>query len=242
MKIVIIILSIFLPLSFFGQLTKKITDKKNNEVYFVLKSDKTIRHGPYHKFGCGEQVNVEGYYKNGLKDSIWREYQSHGNYKEGKRDGIWVFYYGNGEIEQKYDFTNDSLLYYMINDSLRNKEYKIIIGSDTMWSKLDRPPLYIGGVSRIIKETLLDKSFRYPKVPRKNRVPGQVTTALTIDTNGVTLNHRVTKNLGSIVDEAVLNYIKELPDDWLPASLARQKVTVEIDFPIIFNFIKTNKK
>jgi hypothetical protein len=195
MKTLFLLAFIILPLSFFGQEIKKIKNKKNNEVYFVLKSDKAIRHGPYHKFGCGEQVYVEGYYRNGLKDSIWREYQSHGNYKEGKRDGIWVFYYGNGEIEQKYDFTNDSLLYYMINDSLRNKEYKIIIGSDTMWSKLDRPPLYIGGQVSIVQKLLLDKSFRYPKVPRKSRVSGQVATALTIDTNGVALNHRVTKSI-----------------------------------------------
>ena len=107
MKTLTLIVLIILPLSFFGQQTKKVTNKKKNEVYFVLKSDKEIRHGPYRKFGCGEQVYVAG----------------------------------------------------------------------------------------------------------------QDTTVLTIDTNGVALNHRVTNSLGPIVDEAVLNKIKELPDDWLPAIL-----------------------
>lgn len=244
MKILSLIVLVILPLSFFGQWTKKITKKEKNrkEVYFVLKSDKTIRQGPYHMFGCGDQLYVEGYYKNGLKDSIWTEYGSHGKYIEGKRVGIWEFHYSNGEMEQKYDYTNDTLLYYWKNDSLPNKEYKIIIGPDTIKSKLDRPPLYIGGQVSIIQILVLDNSFRYPKVPKKSRVPGQVAVAVTIDTHGVAINHRVIKSIGPIVDEAVLNYFKELPDNWLPGILGGQTVNIEIDFPLNYNFIKKSKK
>lgn len=244
MKILTLIILIIFPLSLFGQLTKKVTNKTKNrrEVYFVLESDKKIRHGPYHMFGCGEQVYVKGYYKNGLKDSLWTEYGSHGKYTEGERVGIWEFHFSNGEIEQKYDYTNNTLLFYWSKDSLSNKEYKIIIGSDTIKSRLDRPPLYIGGQVSIVQILILDNRFRYPKVPRKNRASGQVTAAITIDTSGVALNHRITKGVGTIVDEAVLNYIKELPDDWLPGILAGQKVNVEIDFPINYNFIKKTKK
>ena len=240
MKTLILLAFIFLPLSFFGQQTKMIKDKKNQETYYVLKSDKSIRHGSYKKFGCGDQVVMEGYYKNGLKDSVWNEYLSYGNYTEGKRVGIWEFYF-NGEIDQKYDYTNDELLFYK-DDSTRNIEYNIIIGYDTLKSKLDRPPLYIGGSASLIQELLMGNEFEYPKEARKNRVSGVVITTLTIDTNGVASNHRVIKGIGSGCDEVALNNVKELPDNWLPAILDGQKVTVEMDFPTTFELIDKKKK
>ena len=150
MKIVIILISIVLPFSGIGQQTKKINNKKSKEVYYVLKTDKTKRQGIYKKFGCGDQVVVEGYYENGLKDSVWREYQATGSYSEGKRVRVWDFYCFNGELEQKYDYTNDTLLFYLIDDSISKKEYKIIAGPDTLRSQLDRPPLYIGGTASFI--------------------------------------------------------------------------------------------
>jgi antitoxin component YwqK of YwqJK toxin-antitoxin module len=141
MKTVVVILSIVVPFSLFAQPTKKVTRKTKNrkEVYSVIQSDKTIRHGSYQMLGCGDQVYVQGHYKNGLKDSAWREYDSHENYREGKRIGVWEFYFTSGELEQKYDYSNNTLLYYWSNDSLANMKYKIIDGSDTIEARLDRP-------------------------------------------------------------------------------------------------------
>jgi len=62
----------------FGLETKKIRDIEAGETYFVLKSDKTIKHGEYKKFAYINSLLVKGFYKQGLKESIWECYNFHG--------------------------------------------------------------------------------------------------------------------------------------------------------------------
>ncbi len=47
----LLIILTFFPLTLSGQKTKLIKDKQNNEEYYVLKSDNSIRHEEYRKFG-----------------------------------------------------------------------------------------------------------------------------------------------------------------------------------------------
>ncbi len=63
-----------MPTILLGQQTKKVTDKESNETFYVLKSDKKIRHGEYKKFHHKDKLLVKGYYKQGVKDSIWECY------------------------------------------------------------------------------------------------------------------------------------------------------------------------
>ncbi len=66
------------PNYLFGQETKKVIDKSTREIFFVLKSDKTTKHGEYNKFNFRNALLVKGFYKQGAKDSIWECYSSKG--------------------------------------------------------------------------------------------------------------------------------------------------------------------
>jgi hypothetical protein len=80
--------------SVFAQKTKQITKKDRYstfyKTYYVLKSDKSIKHGSYQELRSNnDSVVVNGYYNNGLKDSIWTEFNamsfdllSKGHYKK----------------------------------------------------------------------------------------------------------------------------------------------------------------
>jgi len=241
MKKTILFLLTILPSVLLGQETKQVTKEHKNpwgkEVYYVLKSDKSIKHGNYQRLGFKEVLLINGFYKNGLKDSLWTEYHRSGKYKKAigaysadKRIGVWEFYNYKGELEQKYDFTKNEIIYFKLDD--KEKDFIVIKGSDTTKTKLDRPPLYIGG-SVMMFEPIIT-SIQYPEKAKENGISGKVYVTFTIDGNGKTSNHRVTKGIGSGCDEEALRVVKEIPDNWLPGLLSGQAVNVEYVLPISF--------
>lgn len=235
-------LLVILPFVLFGQKTIKVTEVYKNhgfkEVYYVLKSDKSVRHGNYKQLGYKNAVLIDGYYKNGVKDSIWKEYRwggkikkSVGNYSSDTKVGIWEFYDSKEELEQKYDFTKNELIYFKIDKKDKDKEFRVINGSDTTKSQLSRPPLFIGG-SVGLSESI--NTIQYPQEAIENEISGKVFITFTIDSNGKTSNHRITQGIGSGCDEEALRVVKLIPDNWLPGILDGQPVNVEFDFPISF--------
>jgi antitoxin component YwqK of YwqJK toxin-antitoxin module len=77
----------------FGQDLKPITKKGQGfiEQYFVLATDKKVKHGEYKRHD-----------KNGKLIML-------GKYENNKRFGQWKFY-SNEELVQEYDFTNKTFL------------------------------------------------------------------------------------------------------------------------------------
>lgn len=136
MKTHYLILLLIFPILIYGQETIKKTRKlfpsNLTETYFTLKSDKSIRHGSYQKFNSQGLVLVNGYYKNGQKNSIWNEYDmtgkfiKSGSYKADKMVGLWNFYDNEGVLEQSYDFSTNKLSYYKLNSNEIDKQYVII--------------------------------------------------------------------------------------------------------------------
>ena len=190
-----------LPSVLFGQETKKVTkepkDSQYKEIYYVLKSDQSQRHGKYQKFVYKKILILEGFYKNGLKDSIWTNYRwdgqdikSQGYYAEDKKVGVWDFYNFKKELEQKYDFTRNEVVYFKPDDEKMKEGYKVINGTDTIRIQLDQPPLYIGG-SMPMFESIME-NIRYPQLAREKGTSGTVYIAFTIDSNGKTSGHRIT--------------------------------------------------
>lgn len=227
----------------FGQVTKKVTVESKNksykEVYYVLKSKKSIRQGNYQKMGYKNDLLINGFYKNGLKDSIWTEYlhgginkKSEGKYAADKKVGVWNYYDSKGDVEQKYDYTKNELVYFKFNDQDKKREFRQINGTDTIYTKLDRPPLYIGGVFTMLE--YIKHNIQYPKQARDIDISGKVLITFTIDTNGKAVNHRVTKGIGYGCDEEALRVVKEIPDNWLPGLLNGQAVNIEYVLPINF--------
>lgn len=212
-KTILFLLSI-VPTLIFGQQTKKITDKESNEVYYVLKSDKTTKHGEYKKLNYRNSILLKGFYKNGIKDSIWESY----NFE--------------GQITLKYDYSKNELIYFKPNEKLANQKYKLIDGKNNPDTSLSRPPLFLNGNDYIMSE--LVKNIRYPTEAAENGKSGKVNVLFTVDKFGKTNNYYVDKPLGYGMDEEAIRVLKLNPDNWLPGLLNGQAVDVEVVYPINF--------
>jgi periplasmic protein TonB len=221
----------------FSQETIQIKNKKTNEVYFVLKSDKKTKHGKYQKFNSDRKIVTEGYYKNGKKDSLWIHYQSNGhdlsskgNYLAEKKIGVWELYDGFGELEQKYDYTKNEMVYFKCNPS--HLPCRIFLENETLIDTLECTPIYKGGVA-VIYQTVIHKIV-YPELSRELGIQGTVYINFTIDSLGNTSNHYVLRGIGAECDEEALRVVKLIPDNWIPGFWKGSFVNCEYTLPITY--------
>lgn len=243
MKQILTTLVTLTTLTVLAQDTKKITEKHKNpwytEEYYVLKSDKKVRHGNYKKLGYKDCLVINGYYKNNKKDSTWTEYlwrtdiiESQGNYKDGDRVGVWEFYNREAELIQKYNFDTKELLYFK-PDKEADKEHEVKTAKGIEKIKLDTPPMFIGGQDEA-GETLLDARIRYPNEAKEKGISGTVWISFFVDENGIAVDHQVKEGIGGGCDEESLRLVKEVPNNWLPGQLNGQSVTAKYLFPVNF--------
>lgn len=137
-----------------GQDTKFVSRTHNlyTEEYYVLKSDKNIRHGSYVKYKSflGQFLVFEsGFYENGLKHGLW-EYYGHssanrsffsryiwlkekGYYAFGKKNGVWSTYY--------FDTTSNEVSYEKYRHKNRLDSVNIYI--DQVDAKLKQAGMYL---------------------------------------------------------------------------------------------------
>jgi TonB family protein len=214
----ILILLIFIPTIIFSQPTTKIKDKENKETFYVLKSDNSVRQGEYIKRSFNNSILVKGFYKNGLKDSIWE------------------FFNSNGEVIVRYDYSIKELLYKNSRDIFKGEKYKIADDDYKQDTSLIIPPFFLGGDEYILDEII--NIIRYPDKAREYNITGTVYVSFTIDKNGKTSNYRVENPLGYGLDEEAIRVLKFLPDYWLPALIRGQAVEVEYEFPIHFKVVE----
>jgi hypothetical protein len=240
MEKILVILFMALPALLTGKETKKVVRQNYyppyKETYYILKSDTAIKHGSY-KAEAAERVLAEGYYNMGYMDSIWTHYniqgkiQARGCYVKSKRDGIWEFFDNKGELEQKIDFTNNLVLQY--KTTFANHIFKIFTGKDTLLSKLERPPLYIGGSNWF--SGYVEQELCLPLHKPQEKVNGVVYVGFLIDSLGVTSNHRVLKGLGRVCNNEALRVMKAIPDDWMPGVYEGKFVSTEYVVIILFD-------
>jgi len=223
-----------------AQETVLVTNELNpfhKEVYYVLKSDQSVKHGSYQE-RIKKELRISGFYKNGKKDSLWTEYYSadkmktRGMYTQGKPSGIWEYYDYDGTLDQKYDISTKEIVFYKTNQSIKDIEFKVFSKTDTTKTKLERPPLYRGGES--IPLRYMRDNLRYPKNAMNNGVTGTVLIAFTIDTDGMTSNYRIAKGIGAGCDEEALRVVKLIPNNWVPGVLNGVPVAVEFVMPVTY--------
>ena len=241
-------LLILIPLMISGKETIKVTRERKNspyrEVFHVLKSDTSVRQGTY-KLAVGRNVLEKGYYKMGLKDSIWLQYslkgkkRSKGMYENGRRSGTWEFFDYFGKLEQKVDFSKNQVLYYPTE--MGNQIFRITSATDTIMMLLDQPPLYVGGMSRF-SDCVLKELNVNPLHKAGENVSGLVYVTITIDSLGKTSHHRILKGIGKSCNAEALRVIKAIPDEWLPGMLNGKRVAVEYVVPFQFNLNKNQTK
>jgi TonB family protein len=245
MKKIYLVLIVLLPTLTYGQKTIKETKIHSNpnykEIYYVLKSDKATLEGSYTKLSSNDRVLVDGFYKNGAKDSIWRKYfwngkiLNTGKYVADKKVGVWECFTNEGKLELSFDFSTNKPVYYKISDKEKDKKFNVIKDGGTDKVKLDQPPLYLDGTAAIYD--FISWNLKYPVKAQENGVSGKVEITFTIDSEGKTSNHRVTRGIGSGCDEEALRVVKLLPDNWLPGVFEGNPVTVEYVLPITYKMM-----
>ncbi len=157
--------------------------------------------------------------------------QIKGNYKNGVKDSIWEFFDYYGELQQKYDFTKNELVYYNAEND-KNKKYRLV-GSGSSEVLLDRPPVYIGG-DALMFDTLL-KNLKSKKKVTQDFCVGKMYISFNIDKIGKTTNHKVFHGLevnDNSCNEEILKAVKDLPDKWLPGILNGKAMDVQFILPL----------
>jgi TonB family protein len=204
------------------------------EEYYVLRNAKRVKNGLYKKW-VNETLLVEGYYKNNKRDSTWIRYGSHQNplvvmnFAHNKIAGIWEFYLPTGELEQKYDFTNNKLVYFRPENN--DSYHQIISGKDTIYSTLSRPPINIGG--RFVYFLTVARNLRYPVQILRNNNVGRIFVSFIIDEKGKRSHFKVLKKGDKVFDQEAIRLVKKIKD-WLPALKDNKPVKVIHTVPISF--------
>lgn len=237
-----------LTFSSFAQKTKKIEDKDSNTVYYVLKSNPTIKHGKYQKLDEAGRVVVEGYYKNGTKDSVWSAYKagklrSKGQYINEVQSGVWEFHDFKDNLKQKYDFTNKKLILDLsCSEKDKNcsdwfkKKFRLLNDNDSINVTPDQLPAYIGTDLAFAKRSF---EMSDPEEAKQHKYDCYVYISFVINSNGKTSNHKIANSKRNHTDfgcgELALKFVKEIPDNWVPGVHNGKVVDVECTIKIVFS-------
>lgn len=247
MKLLVQLSIVLIPLFSQSQQTKKVTkiiDELNDEkeVYYVLSSDTAVRHGSYTQIKYKKDVLISGYYKMGAKDSLWTEYdwvgtkngrckiRCSGNYSKGQKIGSWKFYNKNGVLVQEYNY--DSKMIISSTEKKSEEESVTIINSDTIKIKLDTPVSFIGG--NVMKNHYFFKNLKYPNSALEKGLNGKVIVTFYVDQNGIASGYFIKEKIGNEFDEAAIDAVKQIPNDWIPGTLNGKSVTVQVNMPVNF--------
>ena len=233
-----LILAFSLPLG--AQSLKKVTvknkDKGEKEVYTVLKSDRSIKQGEYVKYGFNKAIIEKGSFDNGKRSGSWTYYSPNGlkavakgSYDADVQSVVWDFFNYKGELEQRYDFTKEELLHIELDEDAKNHEFLLVNGMDTILTKLDQAPVYIGGSTSLFKPIL--QNIKYPIEAKNAEITGIVLISFLIDENGKTRDHKVKQGIGYDCDETSLSAIQSVPDRWIPGRLNGEAVNVVYIIP-----------
>lgn len=193
-----------------AQNTKKISNRFSPEIYYVLESDKKIKHGTY-------RLNVgDG------KDLIIGEYENN-NYT-----GLWeAFHVHNSRVTQGYNFKTKTLTLYG-PDTLTNKYFFYsTINADTGSQFITRNPIYLGSLYTFMTYVSAHHwSYRY--------IPTQGTSKIqfTIFKDGRLGDIKVINKIG--IESATIEALKYLPSLWLPGEKDGEPIDVVIEFHVIY--------
>ncbi len=235
---------IFLPSLAYSQdrvkVAQKDSDKYYTDSYYVLKSNKKIKDGNYQKTYRQGLIAIDGFYKNGLKDSVWTEYywggvniKKRGYYSHDLKSGVWEFYDTNGQLLEKYNYTTKRVVFDKHNESENEREFRVVNGKDTITTKLDTAPHFIGG--EVFLEDFLIHNIKYPSASSEKGISGKVLLTFIIDTSGQVTGLKIKQSVSSDIDEEALRVLKLTSGDWAPGILNGKMVNVEYVFPVMFS-------
>jgi len=205
------------------------------ETYYVLKSDKETREGPYEKRSYSGKVLEEGSYHNNEMDGLWKVYyssgqlQSTGPYREGFRVGKWEYYHPDGTVDQIFDHDAVAVVY---QDASHPAELYVRDGEDFVKREMDVPTNYIGGFSSI--RHFLASHIDYPRRDRDQGIQGTVKVSFVIGADNMARDHQVVQSVSEACDAEALRVIQMIPCDWMAGIYQGRHTDTRIILPVEF--------
>jgi antitoxin component YwqK of YwqJK toxin-antitoxin module len=209
MKLGILTICILTSICALGQET--VLKERKGESYYVLKDDPKIKHGAY-QFSN----------KKGLIEK--------GQYDNDKKIGVWEFYDKDGNLEQKYNYTSNQLIF--------NKEvkqfvsYKIIMDGKPTDIVPDTPPVFIGGLSKY--DRFIANNLKYPGESKSKGIEGRQLVLMSLSKQGDIVGTSIYRAIAPDIDNEALRLINELPKEWIPARHQNENVGVLVGLPVSF--------
>lgn len=176
--------------------------------FYVLKSDKEIKHGSY--------IEIDRKSNQKLLE---------GRYEYNKKDSIWNFYTDNGILLQKYDFNTQKLLFDVRDNFLVLKNLRVLHPDGTISHTIHQKPIFLGGKNAYNRH--INQNLVYPKEALKKEISARIDVVFTINENGSTTNHHTLNSTGYGLDEEAIRLIKTLPNYWIPARVNGKPATTE---------------
>ena len=102
----------------------------------------------------------------------------------------------------------------------------MIDGSDTILTLLQRPPLYLGGPSK-----MRYVSYRMIQLPKKAI---EIQVSFLISTTGIARDFKVLNPTDNRLDKEAINKVAQLSRNWLPAMLNGKYVMIEHTLTVSF--------
>ncbi|MFC2152779.1 hypothetical protein ACFLSE_09650 [Bacteroidota bacterium] len=236
---IIVILLLITFLNSIGQVERKSKTQKYEpfkEKYTVLKNDKKVKDGPFILFFENDTL-VSGFYKNNNKDSVWTYYNS------------------IGEIELKYNFNENKLVYwnkhakvdyvrwtqmniewrrykwssfFPADSSFLEKKYTIYKNGEEMIVELDRPPLFKEGSFQL--QMVLSSIIK--KMDIDWNYASQCLISFKIDEKGNALDYNIELSSNQDYEKKFLQLLEQKSLKWIPGELNGEFVSCKYKIPI----------
>jgi hypothetical protein len=231
MRKILLLNFLLIPFLIYSQSVKKIKNQLNNnsiETYYVLKSDKSIKHGLY-KLVTNRVVLEKGNFTNNLKSGKWEIFHKNktksaeGDFENGKRIKIWKFYNNRNELIQTFDFETN-----ILTNEGPLKEEKIKTGNGRFRGLLftDKPPTFENGNIGIVN--FAKENFKHLEL---NKTKGKIYVGGILLENGELKNLKVLKGINKILDNEAIRVTKLMEGKWSPAEFEGEKLRKKIVIP-----------
>lgn len=106
-----------------------------------------------------------------------------------------------------------------------------ILQGDTIFTKVDKPPVFPGGMDAFIK--YLSKNVRYPEAMRERGVEDKVIARFVVEPDGSISNIKILDGPGYGSSEEAIRVLKKSPK-WQPGYNKGKPVRVQFTVPIDF--------
>jgi protein TonB len=217
MRHVTVVLLMTIALTSSGQKLKLVKSEskerpRHKEEYYVLESDPNVKHGGF-----------EGEYA--------YKFAEKGQYDNGVKSGVWE-YSSRGELVQKIDFTNRTVLFEKPHEKTPGKKSWFIEGDTFVENNTGNHPHLIGGFWKMA--VLFANTLTYPAKARRSGTQGVVEISCIITEAGELIEEKIEGTPDETLAEEALRVIKLMPDEWIPAIIDGKPVKTRIIIPVTF--------